>query len=230
LIEQTNAMLSRASALRAEGKGPEALALYRRIVQQDPASGLALYSLAAALGDDGAFQEAVEITDRALAVGFDRAETWLVRARALAGLGCFEAATASFEAVLARKPAMLVARYELSQLIWMFTADIDAALAPFEAGLRSTPDEPGLLFARAKALEYMGEIERASDAMGRLAAQRPDALRKRSLTPGARLRSARTNPMRLRPMLRRAWRPETMPPPPSARSGSIRSGRWIRTP
>ncbi|MCR9130865.1 MAG: putative 2OG-Fe(II) oxygenase [Alphaproteobacteria bacterium] len=176
MIDQTNAMLSRASALRAQGRGEEALALYRRIVSEAPSHGLALYSLAAVLGDEGAFQEAADVAERALDVGFDRAETWLVRARALAGLGRFEPARACFEAVLTRRPDMLAARYELSQLVWMCTADRDGALAPFDQALRSNPADPALLFARAKALEYMGEIEAAQNAMATLANSRPQDL------------------------------------------------------
>jgi tetratricopeptide (TPR) repeat protein len=171
-----NTDLSRASALKNQGRTEEAIAVYRQVIDREPSNGLALYNLAAALGDMGAFEETLVFCDRALAASFDRAETWLVRARALTSLGRFDAARQSFESALQRSPTMLAAVYELSQLIWMFTGDAEQTLEPLDVALKRTPNEAGLLFTRAKVLEFMGEIETACDAMCALAEARPGDL------------------------------------------------------
>lgn len=171
-----NTELSQASALRNQGQLEQAIAIYRRVVDREPANGLALYNLAAALGDMGAFEETLELCDRALAASFDRAETWLVRARALTSLGRFDAARESFEAALERAPNMLVAVYELAQLIWMFGGSCEDTLIPLDAALKRAPANPGLLYTRAKILEFTGHVEAACRAMSELADARPGDL------------------------------------------------------
>jgi tetratricopeptide (TPR) repeat protein len=169
-------LLQRAAALKSSGRMGEALQLHRQAVAEHPESAIAQHNLAATLGDAGAFAEAAQIAKAALSTGFDAAETWLVLARAQMNLDLYEPARSAFEAVIARRPDMVAAYFELCQLIWMYTGDAALALAPIESALKSSADAPGLLYVRAKVLESIGEIAAASETMARLAAARPDDL------------------------------------------------------
>lgn len=176
MSDALKALLQRAGALKQQGRTDEALSVYRRAAASFPQSGLAYHNLAATLGDAGRFEDAAQAARNALAAGLDAPETFLVLARALMNMGDFAGSRAAFEAVLARRPDMTVAHYELSQLIWMFTADRSAALSPFESALRAAPEAPGLIYMRAKALEYIGDPDAALGAMSRLADARPGDL------------------------------------------------------
>ncbi|MGX6648300.1 2OG-Fe(II) oxygenase family protein [Maricaulaceae bacterium MS644] len=169
-------LLRRATALKSSGRMGEALELYRQAVTEHPESPIAQHNLAAALGDAGSFGEAAKVAEAVLSTGFDAAETWLVLARAQMNLDLYEPARKSFEAVIARRPDMVAAYYELCQLIWMYTGDAAQALAPIEAALTSSADAPGLLYVRAKVLESIGETGAACETMARLCAARPGDL------------------------------------------------------
>lgn len=124
-----------AAALKSAGRLQEALDLRLRAVERQPDSVAAHHNLAALLGDMGRHQEALEAVNRAVRRGGDAPETHLVRARSLQGLNLYDEAEAAFRAALARRPLYGDVLKELSQLIWMRTGDLEAALAPVEAAL-----------------------------------------------------------------------------------------------
>jgi Flp pilus assembly protein TadD len=166
--ESLNALTQRANALKADGRVEDAIKLYAEAVRAYPASAVAEHNLAGALGDFGRYEEAVSHCRSAFSKGLDAPETWLVLARALMNLDHFEDAQDAFKQVLARRPEMVIAHFELAQLIWMYTADMKAALGPMDAALAQRPGDPSLLYHRSKAQEYMGDVHGACQTMGEL--------------------------------------------------------------
>lgn len=155
--ESANALLEQASALKEQGRTEEALALHRRAVAVAPASGIAEHNLAATLGDLSLFAEAEAAAGRAIAKGTDAPETWLVRARALQGLGRLDEAESAFEAALARRPLYGDAQRDLAQLRWMRDGDATAAQAAIDRALLQAPGAGELVLLKANLLACAGD-------------------------------------------------------------------------
>jgi len=152
-----------------------ALAERRARVAAKPSSAVAEHNLAALLGDMGHAVEAEAAARRAMAKGGDAPETWLVLARALLGQDRHAEAEAALRQTLRRRPLYLDALRELAQLIWMRTADRDAALAPLEAAIAQAPADPGLHVVRARMMEYAGDPPEAIWRAVTLPGPAPDA-------------------------------------------------------
>ncbi len=161
-------------ALKALRRFDEAELAFRRAIRADPRSGVAEHNLAALHGDMERFALSEAATRRALAKGLDAAETWLVRARALQGLGRHDEAEAAFRDVLRRRPDHVDAHAELAQLVWMRTEDWRFALQTLEAAIAAYPDLQALALKKAEFLQYVGEPEAASAAVSDVS-NRPDA-------------------------------------------------------
>ncbi len=152
-----------AQALKALGRGEEALAWDRRSVARFPAASVAWHNLAATLGDLGHGAEAAEAAHRAMALGLDAAQTWLVLARALASVGETAQAEVAFRQAIRRAPQDAVAPRELAELLWTARADLDGAvealLAAGQAGVAPTP----LILKIANLLQAAGQGDEAID-------------------------------------------------------------------
>jgi len=133
------------------------LAERRAQVAARPDSAVSEHNLAALLGNMGRAVEAEAAVRRALAKGGDAPETWLVLARALLAQARYDDAETAFVQVLARRPLYLDAIRELSQLVWMRTADLQAALAPIDAAIALSPGLGGLHVLRALMREYAND-------------------------------------------------------------------------
>jgi len=163
-------------ALRALGRGEEALTVHRRATVTWPLSVVAWHNLAACLGDLGHGGESRAAIDRALSVGGDAAATWLVRARACWMTGAAAEAETSYRKALARAPAMTDAACELAQLIWLQTADADAAAAPLVPALAAGADASRILFNQSQLLRSSGREAEAQAVVIAAARGRPDDL------------------------------------------------------
>lgn len=152
-------------AYKAQNRFEEAVDAYRRAEAAAPNSAAATHNLAGAYGDGHRFAESAEAADRALAMGLGAPEAYVVRGRALIGLGDYDGGEAALREAIARRPGYADAHAELAQLIWRRTEDIDAAGAELDAALRQFPAEPSLSLAKAKLLEYAGELEGAYAAL-----------------------------------------------------------------
>ncbi len=145
-----------ASALKALGRLEEALALRLAQTRHLPNSAVAEHNLASLLGDMSRVEDAEAAARRALAKGGDAPETWLVLARALLGQSRHDDARAAFAQALKRRPDYVDAVRDLAQLIWMQTADIDAALVPVDAAISHAPGSGALQGVRAALREFAG--------------------------------------------------------------------------
>lgn len=129
----------------------------RRALAANPQDRVSWHNLAAAEGDLGHAAEAEAAARRALALGIAAPETRLVLARALQDLNRLDEAERMFEEALALRPTYPEAHRDLSQLRWMRTGRVDAALGTLDAALRKAPQDIYLHLVRSIALEYIGD-------------------------------------------------------------------------
>ena len=155
------ALSAQGAALQASGRLDGAIAVYGRLVEAVPQSGVAEHNLASAFGDNHQFAESEAAARRAFAKGLDAPETWLVLARALQGLGRFDEAEEAFRQSIARRPAYADAHRDLAQLIWMRSENVREARAALDAAIAANPLDVPLRLAAAKLLEYAGEVDAA---------------------------------------------------------------------
>ena len=155
-----------AEAQKALGAPEAALALYRRAAKDFPTSAVASHNLAGVLGDLSQFEEAQTRARKAIASGLEAApQPWLVLARALQGLGRLDESESAFRKVLDLDRLNTDAWRELTQLVWMRTGSMDAALAPLDAMLKTQGPNARLLENRALALKFCGDIAGARETL-----------------------------------------------------------------
>lgn len=161
------------AALRAIGRFDDALETHRRITSTWPDTVFGWHNMAALLGDMGRGAESLDAIDRALAAGGDAAATWLVRARACWMVDDAEGAETSYRQALARAPAMTEAACELAQLIWLRTADAEAAAEPLTPALIAGGSAAQILFNQSQLLRAKGEALQAGRLLMDAAHRRP---------------------------------------------------------
>lgn len=147
-------MTDEANALKAQRRFDEAIALYAKAATEYPQSAAAEHNWAGALGDAGRASEAEKHIRRAFAKGIKAPESWLVLARALLAQGKLDEAHDAFIKCVGLNPGMLEAQYELAQLIWMTTADPDAAVRPLDSIIADYPDTADLYSLKARVMMY----------------------------------------------------------------------------
>ncbi|HEY7901035.1 MAG TPA: tetratricopeptide repeat protein, partial [Caulobacteraceae bacterium] len=143
-----------AAALKSEGRHDEAVAYAFGAVEHSDGDAIADHNLAAALGDADRLEESLAMAERAMGKGLDAPETWLVKARALSGVGRHDEAEAAYAEALRRRPNFAEAHADLAQLVWMRTEDVAAALKALDAAQPHTGLDLPLLLVRARLLEY----------------------------------------------------------------------------
>ncbi len=161
-------------ALKAAGRKAEAVEQHRRAAEIEPRNAVAWHNLAASAGDLQRFADTEAAAALALALGLDAPETFLVRARALAGLERWEEAEAAYREAIRRRPAYVDAHRGLAQQVWMRTGDLDAASADLRSALAAQPADQPLTVELARLQQYAGEDALADRTLA-AAAARPDA-------------------------------------------------------
>ncbi len=147
----------KARALRAAGRNAEAVDVLQEAVAAQPGDLITQHNLASALGDVGRYKEAAAVLKPALKQGLDAPESWLIYARALVGILDFENGEAAYRTVLKKSPVNVEAHRELAQLVWMRTADREAALVAMDAALAANPGEIFLRVLKAEIVGQMGD-------------------------------------------------------------------------
>lgn len=166
------ALSARAAALKALDRKAESLADYQIAARLSPKSGVAAHNVASGLGDAGRDREAVLEAERALALGLDAPETWLVYGRSLQALRRFDEAESALRRAVERRAGYAEALRDLAQLVWMRTGDADAALAPVETALAAAPEPVAALLSGLK-VRLLTHLAGDADALAfALAAQR----------------------------------------------------------
>ncbi|MBJ6121488.1 2OG-Fe(II) oxygenase family protein [Sphingomonas sp. BT553] len=155
--------------MKAQGDLRGAAACYAQAVAARPDSAVAEHNLASVLGDLNDFAGAAAAAARAIAKGGDAPETWLVRGRALQGLGELDAADDALATAVARRPDYAVAHRDLAQLRWMRSADVGHALTAIERA----PSTAALTQVKATVLMEAGDDDRAAAVLRAALASEP---------------------------------------------------------
>ncbi|MDO9224107.1 MAG: putative 2OG-Fe(II) oxygenase [Caulobacter sp.] len=154
-------LCTHAETLKALGRAHEALAYNQRAVDREPGNRIAQYNLAATLGDVRLWTESEAAVRRAMALGLDRLEPYLVLGRSLTNQYRVAEAAAAFEACLERDPVSPDAHRDLAQLIWMETGDVTRALVRLNQALARSPGDQGLLRIKAIVQQFAGDLDAA---------------------------------------------------------------------
>jgi len=167
-------------ALMALGQTLPAEAALRRWLQLEPNSDDARLRLAAVLANTDRYAEAAAEARASIGTAGKTPEAGFLLARALMGQCRFEEAEAELRQVVRAQPAHAMAQANLSELVWMRSADADVACAELDAALQQQPQLHSLRICKARLLL---SAQRATDALAtietglRLAEEDPDLLR-----------------------------------------------------
>lgn len=161
-------------ALAVQGLNEEAAAVFRRAADDQPQSAGAAHNLAAVLGDAARNAESEAEARRAMSLGGDAPETWLILARALQAQARHDEAEAAYREVIARRPAHRDAHYGLAQLIWMRTGDKERATAALTSAIGAHPDALALRLVKANALSFAGDEAAAQTQLDMAMAMAPN--------------------------------------------------------
>ena len=142
--------------LKAVQQPEGVVAIRRQQLAQAPQSVVNQHNLASALGDAGQHLEAVTHARKALALGGNAPETWIVLARSLQALKQMDEALCAFDEVLARRGDYVEAINEKAQLLWMTGQGAETARQPLIAALDRYPANPQLLQGLAVFNAYVG--------------------------------------------------------------------------
>lgn len=168
--------LTAAEAAMAEGRGEEALALYRRAVEEAPGLALAHARLGRALALGEHFAEAADVLGRAVALGAEDARTRLYLGSALWESGRFaeaEAALAAAAEAAARTRIEPLAFHQHGRVL-LFLGRPEEAVTPLERAALLAPRAVDVRLDLARAFEGAGHRERAAEAFRRVVAAAPD--------------------------------------------------------
>lgn len=154
-----------AAALKAAGRAKDAYDVQRGSSRAFPNDKIAWHNLAAAAVDIDDPRQARIAAEKAFALGLDAPETWTIYGRVLIALGDTEGGQKALEKALAQAPGHAVAAVLLAKLIWMRTADADAAVAPLRAGINSPGADLSMIMVEAKILEAAGRVKEARDLL-----------------------------------------------------------------
>jgi tetratricopeptide (TPR) repeat protein len=177
------------AALWEKGDLEEAEAVYRRILEHEPAARPPAYrALGGLLLWAGRYQDAVPVLTEATRADMSSVAVQFDLARALAGAGRDAAAIAVYRRVIEQAPRMSAARYGLATVLAR-TGETDASREQFEvfrglhAAERETTRREGMLQARldygwtlmrdgkwAEAAEHFRSLETAPKTLAALAA------------------------------------------------------------
>ncbi len=174
MVTEITARTNEAIALKNAGRHVEAIDLLANIATMAPDNLALQHNHAAALGDAGRNREAVMVLERAFQRGLNAPQSWLVFARALAGVQDFERARTAFFQLLRFNPYSPDVHKELAQLIWMQTGEQDKALEIVNEALRANPAAKALYITRAQILGQTGDANAEYAEIRRLADKNPN--------------------------------------------------------
>ncbi|MFC5526907.1 tetratricopeptide repeat protein [Rhodanobacter ginsengisoli] len=157
-------LLLRAQILLALRAWSEAIVAFRYAIDAAPDNGIAELGLAVALGESGQIETTATAARRAIAKGADSPGARYVLGRALLAANRPDEAEAQLRQVLTLQPDHVAAHCSLTELIWMRSGNVDAAMERLDDALRDEPNLFELRIMKARLLESSG------DRLGALAA------------------------------------------------------------
>lgn len=145
---------------RNSGNNQAAIECFLAHIAKMPNDITSMHNLAAAYGDIGQHNKAIEVLDAAFQKGLNAPQSWLVYARSATAEKQFEDAKKAYLAVINLTPFDLDAQREFAQLKWMLSGDITKALTTLNSTLEIHPEAIGLHVLRAEITVQMNEFER----------------------------------------------------------------------
>jgi tetratricopeptide (TPR) repeat protein len=150
-----------AQAYRSVGRPEAALEIFEQCVRDHPQSASMRHNLAAGYADLQMWPEAERASAEAFRLGAKGEAPWLVRARALVGMGRISEGEDTYRQAVEQGLAGPEIHRDLSQLIWMLTGDLKESSAPQRAVLAKDPLDLGSITALAKLHQVAGDLEGA---------------------------------------------------------------------
>jgi len=146
-----------AQVYRASGQPLAALDIFEQGVKASPQNPTLGHNLAAGYADLQMWPEAERASAAAFRLGAQGEAPWLVRGRALVGMGRLSEGEDVFRQAVERGIAGPDIHRDLSQLIWMLTGDLKESAAPQRAVLSKEPRDLGAITALAKLHQTAGD-------------------------------------------------------------------------
>lgn len=168
------ALSTYANALKAIGRREEALPFNRLAVQRYATSQVAWHNLAATLGDLGRSAESRTAAEKAMALGLDGWQTWLVYARALLATTDGDGAERAYLECQRRAGGDPDVAIERANLTWMRHGDLKAAQAVLDNAFREGGAPGKLVMAKARLFEAAGHGDDALRLLVMAAERMPD--------------------------------------------------------
>jgi predicted TPR repeat methyltransferase len=159
----------RALELHRSGQFAEAAALYREVLDGEPAHFGALHLLGVIEGQGGRFAEAVALIEQAIAIDACVAAAHANLGNAQHGLGSFDKALTSYQRALELQPTHRAALIGQGKTCWSLGRLIEA-LASYEAALTVEPDCRESLMSRGEILLALGRRSEGVASLRRAAA------------------------------------------------------------
>jgi uncharacterized protein (TIGR02466 family) len=154
-----------ANLLRSIDRPRDAELAYRTALQVDPRFRPARLGLARLLAAHGFHAQSEEQCRHLIAANPRDAEAWSALGNALRGAGQLQPAADAMRQALAIEPGLALARHNLGALLTRL-GQPEAALAELEQAERSGLRKPELHLARAQALQELGRLDEAEEALG----------------------------------------------------------------
>ncbi len=146
---------------RALGQPEAALEIFEQCVREHPQNPSLRHNLAAGYADLQMWPEAERASAESFRLGARGEAPWLVRGRALTGLGRLSEGEDIYRQAVEQGLAGAEIHRDLSQLIWMQTGDLKESSAPQRAVLARDPLNLGATTALAKLHQVAGDLEGA---------------------------------------------------------------------
>lgn len=176
-----------AAALKAAGRARDAYDIQKGSSRAFANDRIAWHNLAAAAVDVDNPREAKLAAEKAFSLGLDAPETWTIYGRVLVALGDAAGGQQALEKAVARNPGHAIAAILLAKLIWMRTADAEAAVAPLRRAMTSGGSDLSLVIVEAKILEAAGREDQALEVLETFTERYPEQAQLVRATGQARL-------------------------------------------
>lgn len=174
-IDDPEAWHNKAVSLERSGRYEEALEAYNQAVTRRPNYAEAWYGKGVSLASLGRYEEALEAYEQTLNYKPDYPEAWTNRGVSLEELGRYEEALAAYDqASVSYKAIFPEALSNKGAVLGGVLGRYEEALETFNRASKVKPDDPGISYNKAMALDELEHYEEAIEAYNRVLALRPD--------------------------------------------------------
>jgi tetratricopeptide (TPR) repeat protein len=150
-------LIRQATSFRAARQHDEAANAWKKAIAVSPDEPALYHNWAAALGDLHRHAEAALAIEAGFAKGLNAHQSYLVLARAKAGMLSLGEASEAYRRYLSSASEDVTAHAELAELVWMQTGDVGKSLEALDDALARLPEQVGLIVTRCRLIGEMGD-------------------------------------------------------------------------